>query len=180
MQADYSPTGHSSVGSWLLVTNNADIMSVALSAFVTKLTTGKQVQVAQWSPDGNSVDYFEALSNGMGMLHVVNTLTGTDTLIASKVAVAPLPAWSTDSQHIAYSTGTNVQIVALHTPGKFQAPRQQERAVAFSWSSGSPSQLILATGGGQPGLYLVDTQHGTLLQLAKETIQGTILWSQIP
>jgi hypothetical protein len=40
--------------------------------------------------------------------------------------------------------------------------------------------LIVATGGGQPGLYLVDTQHETSQQLAKEAIQGSILWTQIP
>jgi dipeptidyl aminopeptidase/acylaminoacyl peptidase len=178
-QADYSQVGPYGVGSWLLVTNG-EIMSVDLSTFVTKLTTGKQVYVAQWSPDGNTVDYFEALSNGMGMFHVVNALTGTDTLIASKAAVEPLPAWSTDSQHIVYSTGGSVAIVDLHTSGISQTLKPQGRAVAFSWSGSSPSQLILAIGGGLQGLYLVDTQRGTSLQLDKETIQGAVLWTQIP
>lgn len=182
-QAEYNQAGHNGIGSWLLVSANADIMSVDLTAFMTRLTTGKQVQEAQWSPDGNSVAYFEALANGMGMFSVVDARTGTDTLIAAKAATEPFPAWSTDSQHIAYSTGTDVLIVAVHTPGTSQALKQlkqQGRAVTLSWSSSSPSQLIVATGGGQPGLYLVDTQHETSQQLAKEAIQGSILWTQIP
>lgn len=183
-QADYSLMGHNGVGSWLLVMDNAgvpgDIISVDLTTVVEKLTTGKQVYVAQWSPDGNTIDYFDTLSNGMGVLHVVNTTTGTDTLIASGATAEPLPAWSADSQHIAYSTGTNVVIADLHTPGATQTLKQQGKAVAFSWSTSSPSQLILATGNGQQGLYLVDTQHGTALQLAKEAIQGPILWTEIP
>lgn len=183
-QADYSPAGHNGIGSWLLIMNNAgvagDILSVDLSAFVEKLTTGQQVNVAQWSPDGNTVDYFAALSKGTDILHVVNMSTGTDTRIATGVAAEPLPIWSADSQHLAYSTGVHGQVVAIHTPGIVQTLKPQGKVVAFSWSVTSPSQLILAIGDGQQGLYLVDSQNGMTQQLAKETPQGSILWTQIP
>jgi dipeptidyl aminopeptidase/acylaminoacyl peptidase len=178
-QAEYSPKAHSGVGGWLLV-SNGDITSVDLAALITTLTTGKQVQMAQWSPDGNTVAYFAALSNGIGMFHVLNTLTGTDTLLTAKAVATPLPAWSADSQHIAYSTGTAVMIVDVRTPGTAQPLKQQGRAVALSWSSSSPAQLVLALGDDKQGLYLVDTQHATAVQLDKEELQGAILWTQIP
>ncbi len=184
IQADYSQAGHNGIGCWLLVTKNAgvsgDILNVDLSTIATKLTNGKQASNAQWSPDGNAINYFATLSNGMGMLHVVNILTGTDTLIASSVAAEPLPVWSTDSRRLAYSTGTHVQVVDTHTPGTLQTLKPQGRVVALSWSATSPSQLVLATGDGSQGLYLVDSQNGTTRQLDKETMQGPILWSQIP
>ncbi|MBV9228907.1 MAG: hypothetical protein JOZ18_06310, partial [Chloroflexi bacterium] len=148
--------------------------------FVEKLTVGKQVQVAQWSPDGNTVDYFEALANGKGIFHVVNAATGTDTVVATSATATPLPAWSADSKLLAYSTGTHTFIVNLQTPGVSQPLKPQSKVTAFNWSATSPSQLVLALGDGQQGLYLVDTQRGTMLQLDKETIQGPILWTQIP
>ena len=183
-QAVYSPAGHKGIGSWLLVANNAgvagDITSVDLATFVANLTTGKQVYLAQWSPDGNTVDYFEALSNGMGLFHVLNTLTGTDTLLAAKAVAEPLPAWSIDSQRVAYSTGASIVIVNVRTPATPQTLKQQGKASVFSWSNSVSSQLILATANGPQGLYLVDTQRGTSLQLDKQALQGPILWTQIP
>jgi Tol biopolymer transport system component len=183
-QAEYSQAGHNGNGSWLLVTNNAgtpgDIVSVDLSATLIKLTAGKQVRIAQWSPDGNSIDYFDTVSNGMGVLHVVNISTGTDMLIASSVATTLLPAWSADSQHIVYSNGTQTLLVALDTAGAKQTLKLQGRATAFSWSPSTPAQLILASDNGQQGIYLVDTLHGTLKQLDKQAFQGAIVWTEIP
>jgi Putative zinc-finger/WD40-like Beta Propeller Repeat len=183
-QAEYSQTGHNGLGSWLLVMNNAgvagDIVSVNLSATTIKLTAGKQVRIAQWSPDGSSIDYFDTLTNGMGVFHVINITTGTDTLVASSVATTPLPAWSADSQRIVYSNGTQTQILDVRTPGTKQTLKLQGKATAFSWSPSTPAQLILSTGDGQQGVYLVDTLHGTLQQLDKQAFQGAIVWTEIP
>ena len=183
-QADYSQAGHNGIGSWLLVAGNAGgtetLVSVDLSAFVENLAVGQQINDAQWSPDGNAVDYFAALSKGMGILHVVNVLTGTDTRITSGAATEPLPAWSADSQRLIYSTGAYIQVVAIHAPGVVQTLKLQGKAVAFSWSITSPFQLLLTIGDGRQGLYLVDSQNGTAHQLNKETLQGSILWTQIP
>lgn len=184
VQTEYSQTGRNGTGSWLLITDNAggagDLLSVDLSGTVVRLTSGKQVHVAGWSPDGSTIDYFEALANGLGRLHVVNTTTGVDALIASSAADEPLPAWSADSKHILYSVGTHTVIVDVRTPGGAQTLKLQGKAVAFSWSPSTPSQLILSIGDGQQGVYLLDTLHGTTLQLAKQAFQGTILWTQIP
>ncbi|HEY5005370.1 MAG TPA: hypothetical protein VII61_19575, partial [Ktedonobacteraceae bacterium] len=65
-------------------------------------------------------------------------------------------------------------------PGVSQTLKPQGKVAAFSWSVTSSSQIILALADGQQGLYLIDTQHGTSLQLNKETLQGPILWTQIP
>ena len=183
-QANYSRNGHNGAGSWLLVINNAgvagDILMLDLSASVEKLTIGKRVSVAQWSPDGTSIDYFEALSSGLGTFHVVNTLTGIDTLVAASAAADPAPTWSADSLHLAYSTGVHVLVVDLRNLRTSQPLKQQSEATAFSWSADSPSQLVLVSGDGPQGIYLVDTQHDTSLQLDREGIQGPIQWAQIP
>ena len=183
-QAVYNPAGHNGVGSWLLITNNAgvagDISSVDIAGFVEKLVAGKQTSNAQWSPDGNAIDYFGVISHGTGTLHILNISTGTDTLLATGVSIEPAPLWSTDSQHMAYSTSTHTVIFDLNTPGVLQTLKPQGKVVAFSWSVTSPTQLILALANGQQGLYLIDIQHGTSLQLNKETLQGPLLWTQIP
>jgi hypothetical protein len=183
-QADYNPTGHNGIGSWLVIANNtgvaSDVISVDTVGFVEKLTTGKQAYHAQWSPDGNAIDYFGTLSHGTGTLHVLNISTGMDTLLATGVVTEPAPLWSTDSQRLAYSTGTHTVIFDLNTPGVLQTLKPQGKVAAFIWSVTSPSQIILALTDGQQGLYLIDTQHGTAQQLNKETLQGSILWTQIP
>ena len=183
-QANYNPAGHNGIGNWLVIANNAgvagDIISVDTVGVVEKLTTGKQAYNVQWSPDGNVVDYFGALSHGTGILHVLNITTGMDTLLATGVSTEPAPLWSTDSQHLAYSTDTHTVIFDLNTPGVLQTLKPQGKVVAFIWSVASPSQLILTLAGEQQGIYLIDIQHGTSLQLNKETIQGPLLWTQIP
>jgi Tol biopolymer transport system component len=183
-QADYNPAGHNGIGSWLVATDKAgiagDILRVDISGVVVNLTTGEQAYNAQWSPDGNAIDYFEALTHGTGMFRVINTITGTDTLLASGVVATPAPVWSTDSQHLAYSTGTHTVLFDLNNPGASQTLKLQGKVVAFSWSVTSSSQIILTLADEQQGLYLIDIQHGMLLQLNKETIQGPILWTQIP
>ncbi|MBA2393875.1 MAG: PD40 domain-containing protein [Ktedonobacteraceae bacterium] len=183
-QADYNPAGHTGIGSWLVVPDNAgvagDITRIDISGLITRLTMGKQASTAQWSPDGNAIDYFATLAHGTGMLHVLNTITGTDTLLAPGVAATPTPIWSTNSQRLAYSTGTHTAIFDLNKPGAIQTLKPQGRAVSFSWSVTSASQIILTLADGQQGLYLIDTQKGSSLQLNKETIQGSIVWTQIP
>lgn len=186
VQATYSRSGQNNTGGWLLVTSLAglpgDILSMNLNADITRLTFGKQVSFAQWSPDGVRVDYFDALSAGMGNLHVVHTITRIDTLIATGTAQDPFPAWSPDGQQLAYSTGTHVLVVDVdaQTIKTSEPLKIQGSATALSWSAASPKQLVIAVDDGQPGLYLADTQQGTILQLDKEGTQGTILWTQIP
>lgn len=183
-QATYSRTGQNNAGGWLLVTSLSglpgDILSMSLNADITRLTSGKQVSFAQWSPDGIRVDYFEALSAGMGNLHVVHTITRIDTLIATETAQDPTPAWSSDGQQLAYSTGMHVLIADAQTIKTSQPLKIQGPATALNWSASSPHQLVIAVEDGQPGLYLVDTQQDTILQLDKEGTSGPILWTQIP
>ncbi len=182
--AVYSRAGNQGLGAWLLVASHAgtagDLISVNLNAATVRLTQGRQVGAVQWSPDGLYVSYLDALSSGAGTLHILNLATGVDTLIAMGVNDTPAPAWSPDSQRLAYSAGTHVLIVAAQGSKASQPLRLQGPASAFSWSVSSPSQLALAVSDGQEGIYLVDTQHGTLLQLDKNDAGGPILWTQIP
>ncbi len=183
LEAQYSQHGRGGTGSWLLVANNAPgaIVTLNLVGSLEMVTSGQQVSAAQWSPDGLSIGYFATLVSRSGAYHVVNTLTGVDTLIATGVAIDPAPTWSADSSHLAYSIGVRTQIVTLQGPGPAQSLKQQGTATALSWSSTIPSQLVLVVNGGQQhGIYLVDTQHNTSLQLDKGNIQGPIQWSEIP
>jgi Tol biopolymer transport system component len=184
VQATYSKTVHDSTGSWLLVTAQAglpgDVIRIDLNSAIERLTRGKQVSSAQWSPDGLYIDYFDTFSSGVGTLHVVNVLTGNDTLIATGVINDPAPVWSPDSQSLVYSTGMHVLIANLAAPKTSQQLKLQGPASAFSWSPTSPNRLVVAMSDGQQGIYLVDTQHDTTSALDKKELRGPIMWTQIP
>ncbi len=184
IQATYSRAGQNNTGGWLLVPSllglPGDAFSMDLNANTTRLTIGKQVSFAQWSSDGVRVDYFDAFSAGMGNLHVVHTITRIDSLIATGAAQDPSPAWSSDGQQLAYSTGTHILVADAQTIKTSEPLQIQGSATVLSWSTSSPKQLVIAVDDGQPGLYLVDTRQDTILQLDKEGTAGPILWTQIP
>ena len=182
LEARYSQNGSGPTGKWLLVTGNAagTIVTLNLAGGIEKVAAGQQISDAQWSPDGLSIGYFAAVASGSGTYHVVNTLTGIDTLIATGVVTNPSPAWSSDGSHLAYSTGTRTLIADMQKPATAQALKQQGTVTAFSWSATDPARLVLVQNNGQQGIYLVDTQHNTSLQLDKGTIQGPLQWTEIP
>jgi Tol biopolymer transport system component len=190
VEATYSRSGNGGTGSWLLITSQAglpgDVISLDLTATSKKLTNGKQVSFAQWSPDGTNINYFDQFSSGSGTLHVISSTTGNDTVIANDAASLPAPTWSGDGQRLAYSTGSHVLVASVQTGslaskiGPLQPLKLQGVATALSWSVTSPHQLVLAIDNGQVGIYLVDTQRNTSLQLDKSTTNGPIQWTQIP
>ncbi len=155
-------------------------MDTTPGAFPVVLTHGKQVNVAQWSPDGTHIEYLDAGSSGIGSLHVVNTLTATDTLVSSAVAIEPLPAWSANGQSLVYTTGTQIVVVNIQSTQKSLTLKLQGPATSFIWSLTSPSQLVVAVSDGQQGIYIVDTQHSTMQQLDQHDMSGAILWTQVP
>ena len=188
-QAVYSRTGYNGVGSWLLVTapigQSANLWRVDVTpgALPIVLTYGKQVSVAQWSPDGVHIAYIDSVSSGVGVLHVLDATTGADTQMASGVAIEPLPAWSANGQILAYNTGTQIVVVNIASMQAGQKPYPlslQGPATAFIWSLTVPSQLVVAVSDGQQGIYLVDTQHRTMQQLDQKDISSPILWTQVP
>ena len=185
-QALYSRNGHSGTGSWLLVTipvgQTANLWRVDITpgALPIVLTHGKQVNVAQWSPDGTHIEYLDTVSSGIGSLHVINAITGTDTLVSSGVASEPLPTWSANGQSLVYNTGTQIVVVNIQTTGKPLILKLQGPATSFIWSLASPSQLVVAVSDGQQGIYIVDTQHSTMQQLDRHAMNGTIVWTQVP
>lgn len=185
VQAVYSQQGHSSTGDWLLVTSRADLpgdmQMVGETTLLHNLTSGKQVSFVQWSPDGTAIDYLEAVSSSLGRLHIVNISTDTDTQVATNVTSTPSPAWSSDSKQLAYSTATQILLAHVQAGETSQSLKLSGPASALSWSVDNPHQLVLATDAGQQGgIYLVDTQHNTVLQLDTENTQGPVLWTQIP
>ncbi len=185
VEATYSQSGDNGIGSWLLVTSQAglpgDVTSLDLTASAKKLTGGKQASLAQWSPDGININYFDQLSSGSGTLHIISSITGTDTIIASNAASFPAPAWSVDGQHLAYSTGSHILVASIQTRSASSQPLTVSgTASALCWSVISPHQLIMGISSGKAGIYLIDTQRNTVLQLDKNTTNGPIQWTQIP
>jgi hypothetical protein len=183
-QASYSASGHGDVGSWLLVTSIAgpagDIWYVDATATgrVVALTTGKHVGSAWWSPNGFQVDYLDSISTGLGTLHIVNTATGIDTLIVAGVVDEPAPAWSEDSQELAYSTGT--QTIVINPSKKMQTLNLRGPASTLTWSTGSNDQLIVAISDVHQGIYLVDVAHNTSHQIDTQGVNSSILWTEVP
>ncbi len=186
VQAIYSAAGHAGRGSWLLVTSltgrQGDIWSVdALAgARLLPLTTGKQVGLAWWSPNGTQVDYLDSISYGLGTLHVVNLTTGVDTLIADGVADEPGPAWSQDSQKLGYSTGRQTVVVNLATGKKIPLLTLRGPASALIWSASSTGQLVVALSDSQQGIYLVNVAHNSSLRVDTLGINGPIVWTEVP
>jgi Tol biopolymer transport system component len=183
-QAAYSQAGHNGAGSWLVITSRTglprDIMVVDLSANDTLLTYGKQADVAQSSPDGKYIYYLDSVSSEMGTLHIINTITRIDTIIDLNVVSDPAPAWSLDGQRLAYSTGAHILVVNMQAIKASLPLKIQGLATALSWSISLPNQLVIAIGDQQQGIYLVDTQHNTSLQLDSLNASDPILWTQIP
>ncbi len=186
VQAIYSRNGNNSTGSWLVVTSVAgragDLWRIDVvpgSGFV-RLTSGKQVNFAQWSTDGLHVDYLDALSSGVGAFHVVNMRTGVDSLIATGVVNDPAPAWSTDGQELVYSTGTRVGIVNLQAGNGTLFLKLNGVASSFAWSVTSSHQVVVALRDMSQGIYIEDTLHNTSLQMDKLGARGPIEWTEIP
>lgn len=185
-QAIYSRSAHNGAGSWLVVTAIAgqagDIWRIDItpgSRFV-RLTSGRQVNFAQWSPDGSAIDYLDSLSAGVGALHIVNAETGFDRFIANGVTNYPVaPAWSADSQQIAFSTGTRIGIATV-TGNNTHYLALKGAASALIWSVASSHQLIVAMNDGQQGIFLVDTQKDTSQQVDSQGTDGPLLWTLIP
>jgi Putative zinc-finger/WD40-like Beta Propeller Repeat len=186
VQAIYSRNGNNNPGSWLVVTSVAgragDLWRIDVvpgSGFV-RLTTGKQVDFAQWSTDGIHADYLDALSSGVGTLHVVDMRTGVDSLIAMGVVNDPAPAWSTDGLELVYSTGTRVGIVNLQAGNRTLFLKLNGVASSFAWSVTSSHQLVVALRDLPQGIYMVDTLHNTSLLMDKLGASGPIEWTVIP
>jgi Tol biopolymer transport system component len=155
-------------------------IDIVSGSVLTRLTSGKQVSFAQWSTDGMRVDYLDALSSGVGILHVVDINTGVDSLIASGVVNDPAPAWSTDGRELVYSTGTRIGIVNLHGSNGTLFLKLNGMASSFVWSVTSPNQVLIAVRDTSQGIYTVDISNNTSQQMDKLGASGPIKWTEIP
>ena len=185
VQAIYSPDGNNNKGSWLVTSVDGQAsdlwrIDIVPGSVFTRLTSGKQVSFVQWSTDGMRVDYLDALSSGVGILHVVNINTGVDSLIASGVVNDPAPSWSTDGRELVYSTGTRIGIVNLHGGNGTLILKLNGMASSFAWSVTSQHQVVIALRDTSQGIYTVDISNNTSQQMDKSGASGPIEWTEIP
>jgi Tol biopolymer transport system component len=186
LQALYSPGSNNETGGWLLVDSIAgragDLLrlNLATGGQLVSLSQGKQVSFARWSPDGSTVFYLDNVTNGLGQGHLINVITGTDQLLPDQVAVNPAPDWSADNLQLAYSTGTQVDIVHTLNGGQFTHLSLHGQITNLSWSPSAVHQLVVSLGNPDAGLYLVDTQQNTSHQIDKIGTSNEIQWTQIP
>lgn len=186
LQALYSPGSNHESGGWLLVASAAgragDIWRLSLTAGsqFTPLSQGKQVNFVRWSSDGSSVFYLDSVVNGVGKGHLVNIVTGADQLLPDQVAVSPAPDWSADGLQLAYSTGTQIDIVHTLNDGQLIHLHLRGQITNLSWSPSAIHQLIVSLGSPDAGLYLVDTQQNTSRQLDSVGSSNEIQWTEIP
>src|SRR5260370_1900710 len=182
----YRRKGDDGKGRWLVVTSVAgragDLWRIDVTpgtGFV-RLTNGRQVSFAQWSPGGMYVDYLDALSSGVGTLHAVNVVTGVDALIATSVADDPAPAWSVDDQGLIYTTGTRIGVVNLQANDQTLFLKLQGVASAFAWSATSPHQVVVALYDVHQRISPVDTHHKSRLHVAKQVPLGPFGRQELP
>jgi hypothetical protein len=128
-QAIYTQVGCAGSGCWLLVRAHGNLPGDLLTVNVatgaaTALTKGKQVSVAQWSPNGQYINYLDREAGASGTLHIIDTLTGSDTTLASGIISTPPPTWSPDSQQIVYNSGTHILVVNVQNLNKITQPWQ--------------------------------------------------------
>ena len=110
----------------------------------------------------------------------MNVNTATDMLVAIGVANEPTPAWSADDQQLVYSTGQQSVIVDVQGSLTLHPLKIHGFASFFSWSVSSPHQLVIALNDEQAGVYLVDTQRNSALQLDQQALDSPIFWTEIP
>jgi Tol biopolymer transport system component len=187
VQAIYSPNGHAGIGSWLLVTSYAGRATNLLRLDVTPgaspiaLTSGKQVNVAEWSPDGSKIAYLDTLSAGVGTLHIVDASTANDRMIARGVTDDPMPQWSANGEQFVYSTGTQTLVVHLAGNMTSTALSLLGHVSALAWFANSAHQFVVALSDGQTGVYLVDTKNQHIQQISRQdVISGPIIWTEVP
>ncbi len=181
-QAVYSRYGAYGMGGWLLssslTTNTDTLLSLTLAGAIHIVANGSQLGVAQWTPDGQHITYFDSFASGVGTFHSVDAATGVNTIVAHAVRSTPAPTWSVDEQHLLYSVDGH-SIVANMQNAQTQLSVLGS-ASTFIWSTASPHTAIIAIQDRTQGVYLVDTQHNTAKLMSTKSVTGPIVWTQVP
>ena len=168
-QATYSPTGV-----WLLLSQQHIIFTIRLDSNLYQWTNNGGASLAQWSPEGSSISYFQNLSNNTGSYHIINLTTGSDTSVATGVFAHPAPAWSSDEHVLLYWNGTH--LIITHDAASTRISLSGTPSF-LSWYPATHNSALIAT---QNGLYMLDTIHGTMKQISKTNVLSAILWTEIP
>ena len=183
-QASYAQAANDGAGGWLLVNTQPGQMAledVNLNGGIATLANGQLVTLARWSPSGSFVDYLTSVSStaaNTGTLYVVTLANGHDSLVASGVESILQPAWSADSQMLAYSTGQHVSIVELQSSLQVRSIVVTSPIAQLFWSTSATPVLLFATQQGT--LYAVGNAGQSASKVAINGVQGLVQWTQVP
>ena len=96
-QATYSSNGDGGIGSRAWSPPQQDVPPICGASMPVQgaapiiLTSGKQVNFAQWSPDGTQIDYLDSIALGVGAFHTVNVTTLVIRLSPQASQIVPHP-----------------------------------------------------------------------------------------
>jgi hypothetical protein len=174
-QAIYTRMDEYGMGRWLLLSRTGDISTLDLDGTTHIFAQNTSARVISWSSKGSYISYFQDSGNGVGIYHVINRMTGSDTVVATHVASTPLPVWSSDEQTLLYSEGTSIIVMhdAANKRISFAAP-----IVQIMWSAETPDQALVVLQDGR--VYQLDIAHGTTMFDKALHLTTSIAWTEIP
>ncbi len=128
---DYSAQA-GQAGSWLVSQVGVGLRSVQADGSEDRGLKSGKIAAAQWSPDGTSALYLMVEQGArVGSLWTWTPVFG-NVKIADQVALAPLPVWSPDAQHVLFVA--NGQFWSATAGGNTEALADADAATAISWS----------------------------------------------
>jgi len=137
---------------------------------------GRRGLCARWSPDGTALAY--SASGGLW----VTPIDGGDARRLAEVSISGEPAWSPDGSIIAGMSGRDLLLISVDD-GEVRGVPAQTAGGSISWS---PDGRAIAVGvedgwegGPNPGITVIDPEHGTgqVLALGPGVTGGYPYWS---
>jgi hypothetical protein len=173
-QAVYSRSGANGNGSWILTrplsSSTQRLLTLSLNATFYELVNGSSFEEIEWLADGRHIGYLDG-----DALHILDEINGTDTLVAKGVQNTPTPSWSSDGQHVVYSTSTQ-SLVANLGDGTSQVLIAGHVA-AFLWLVNSNTVLVTLSQAKGNGVIVVQKGDALVINTSAPT---ALAWTQIP
>jgi hypothetical protein len=170
---DYSLLAGDS-GAWLVSQVGVGLRYVYADVSAWRGLASGHIVAAQWSPDGFSALYIVAGAGAVtGTLWTWTPLLG-QRQIAENVALAPLPAWSPDAQHLLYVSNGRV-FHAVFSGGSEPLP-DMGAVTALSWAPDG-ARVVVA---GAKGVVVSNPNGGALNKVDNVMGISELTWTIVP